>query len=408
MKIKLVLLLFIFSSVLIAQENRTVEKIVRNYADNILAKSTWRFIDHKTKRIYSDTSDIPEGIDIRIERQENTWLYSIGILNIAMLELGEYLEEEKYKEFTFKNIEFAFNNYKWFERHQTDMTYWVFPFGMLYTMDALDCCGSMGSSLIEVCETKSKKEYEDYIEKAADFIIHREHRLEDGTFARLNPSKMTVWADDLYMALSFLSRYAKLKNDNKIFNLAVDQVINFRKYLYNPHTELYHHGWYSDIQENVAAHWGRANGWVIMAQINLLDQLPENHPRRNELLDILQEQVIGLSKYQSESGLWRQLLDKPDSYLETTSTAMIIFSIARAIRKGYLDKRYSSIADRGWEGLLSKLNTNYEIESACKGTSMRNDLVFYYQRPQITNDKHVLGSFILAGIEMMRREREDN
>jgi len=402
--IRVSILLLIGAVGLYAQPKNNTELLIKDFADSILSESTWRFIDKQSGEIYTDTSEIPEGIDIRIESPHNTWLYSIGILNIAMLELGEYLNEQKYNDFAFKNIRFAFNNYRWFKNHQTDMTYWVFPFGMLYTMDALDCCGSMGSSVIEVSKTIADEEYLAYINKAADYIMNKEHRLPDGTLVRPSPVEMTVWADDLYMALSFLSRYGKMKNDKTVFDFAIKQVLNFHKYLFNPKTELYHHGWYTDIQKNVSAHWGRANGWIIMAQINLLDHLPQDHPERPKLLEILQEQVIGLSKYQSESGLWRQLVDKTDSYLETSCSAMFTWSIARAVRKGYLDSRYESIALRGWEGLKTRLNKDYQLESVCKGTSMRNDLSFYYRRPQVLNDKHALGSFILAGIEMMRKE----
>lgn len=406
MKFKLFMIFVLSVMSLNAKTTLDAETIARKIADDIIAESTWRFINHKTKEIYTDTTQIPAGIDVRIEKRYNNWLYSNGIINMAMIELGQLLNEPKYIDFARKNIRFAFDNYQWFERNQTDMTYWVFPFGMFYTMDALDCCGAEGSSVIELYQIDPLPEYEKYIEKAGDYIMHKELRLKDGTFARTSPANLTVWADDLYMGLSFLSRYAQLKNSKKVFNEAAKQVINFRKYLYSPKKELYYHGYYADIKEPNAANWGRANGWVMMAQANLLDRLPENHPKRKELLNIFQEQVLGVSRYQTESGMWRQLLDKPDSYLETSSTCMFTYSIARGIRKGFLDRRYLSIAEMGWEGLKTRINEDWKIESICRGTSMRNDLTFYYKRPQVLHDIHGMGNFLLAAIEMIYLEQE--
>lgn len=249
-----------------------------------------------------------------------------------------------------------------------------------------------------------KKVTREYIKEVASHILNNQDRLEDGTFVRSFPQRWTLWADDLYMSISFLSRMGNQSKDNKYFDNAIKQVINFHKYLFNDEKEIMYHCWYSDVKRNGVAFWGRANGWAMLAQVDLLDRLPENHPQRDTLLTLFQRHILGIAKYQSAAGLWHQLLDKVDSYLETSCSAMFTYTIARAVNKGYLDKRYSSIAKKGWEGISSKIHPDGKIEGVCTGTVVSDNLVDYYNRPAPLNDIHGIGTVLLAGSEVMLLE----
>jgi rhamnogalacturonyl hydrolase YesR len=180
------------------------------------------------------------------------------------------------------------------------------------------------------------------------------------------------------------------------------QVINFQKYVFDPSMGLMHHCWYSDVQRPGVAFWGRANGWALLAQVDLLDRLPKNHPKRPQLLNILQRHILGIAHYQSAEGLWHQLLEKTDSYLETSCSAMFTYAIARSVNKGYIEARYASIAQRGWEGVMTKIRPDGQVEGVCTGTSVGDDLVFYYRRPARLNDVHGIGAVLLAGTEILQ------
>jgi rhamnogalacturonyl hydrolase YesR len=203
------------------------------------------------------------------------------------------------------------------------------------------------------------------------------------------------------MGLSFLARMGELTGDIKYFNDAARQVIQFHQYLFDEHVELMHHCWYSDVTRQGVAFWGRANGWAMLAQADLLDRLPKDHPQRDTLLALLQRHILGISRYQSSNGLWHQLLDKEDSYLETSCSAVFVYSIARAVNRGYIESRYASIAQRGWEGVMSKIQADGKVEGVCTGTIVSDDLVYYYQRPAPLNDVHGIGTIILAGAEIL-------
>ncbi len=144
----------------------------------------------------------------------------------------------------------------------------------------------------------------------------------------------------------------------------------------------------------------------MTAQVNLLDSLPEDHPRRQELIDILEQQILGVAKYQSESGLWHQVLNRTDSYLESSCSAMFTYCIAKAVNEGWIDERYRTIAENGWDGLKTKIRHDGQIEDICVGTGIREDMVFYYTRPIKLNDYHGIGAVILAGCEIINMKQE--
>jgi rhamnogalacturonyl hydrolase YesR len=163
-----------------------------------------------------------------------------------------------------------------------------------------------------------------------------------------------------------------------------------------------HHCWYSDVNRPGVAYWGRANGWAMLAQVDLLDRLPANHPKRSELVGLLRQHILGIAQYQGAEGLWHQLLDKPDSYPESSCSAMFTYAIARAVNKKYIEPRYSTIAQRGWEGVMSKIRPDGQVEGVCAGTSVSDDLVYYYRRPTPLNDIHGIGAVLLAGTEILQ------
>ena len=213
---------------------------------------------------------------------------------------------------------------------------------------------------------------------------------------------MTLWADDLYMSIPFIARMGKLTGNDSYFDFVIRQVENFNKYIYDSTTGLYFHAFYNDENTNGVARWGRCNGWVAVAQTELLNNLPANHPKRAELIKLLQRQITGFSRYQDTSGMWHQLLDKPDSYLESSITAMYVYVVARAVNQGWISPRFISVAQNGWNALASKVTADGQLPDICIGTSIEEDIRYYYTRPTALNDTHGLGAFLLAGSEMIR------
>ncbi|QEC75180.1 glycoside hydrolase family 88/105 protein [Mucilaginibacter ginsenosidivorax] len=404
MKSFLYLLLLVCPAIAFGQETNT-ETIVRKVADNIIQNTSFKFINSATKEKYDSTKGLASSADIKADSKYNKWAYVNGVLAIGMVQTADVLKDKKYSDYSQHNFAFIFDNLNYFETLQKAKTPRV-EYGSVFNITNLDACGAMSAGLFDVNTLAQRKDYQAYLERSAAYILTKQMRLADGTLARPQPRFGTLWADDMFMSIPFLARMGKLTGDNKYFDDAIKQVENFNKYLYDPATGLFFHNYYSDDQTNGVGHWGRSNGWIAMAQVELLNNLPANHPKRPELIKLLLRQIVGYSRYQDQTGLWHQLLDKPDSYLETSVTAMYTYAVARAVNQGWINEKYIAIAQEGWKGLATKITANGELQDVCIGTNMDTDIKFYYTRPTELNDTHGLGALLLAGTEVLKAERK--
>ncbi|MCD8313939.1 MAG: glycoside hydrolase family 88 protein, partial [Bacteroidales bacterium] len=159
--------------------------------------------------------------------------------------------------------------------------------------------------------------------------------------------------------------------------------------------------YHTDIQENGVAHWSRANGWVFMAQADLLTRMPKDHPMREAIIDNFKQQARGIAHYQGANGLWHQLLDKVDSYEEIPGTAMFVFGIARGVKEGWLHPDFINVAEQGLKGILSKISDDGDVTAICVGTGIMPSETFYYNRPIQVNSPMGEGPVLRALIEMI-------
>ncbi len=378
------------------------EESVRFLADKLLTQTSWELMNTATGETYKESTGLPVSANIKVKCLESDWRYQNGVLNVAMMKAGRYFDETKYTNFVKNNYEFAFKHFDYFKKQFEDPNIKKSSLAKMFAFHYLDDCGTMGAGLIEsgLLENDNNAAYQALIDRAADYIMTKEFRLEDGTLCREYPRKEAVWADDLYMAVIFLTKMGTLTGEAKYHNEAVKQIKLFTKYLYDKNLGVYNHAYLHNIGETNGAFWGRANGWVMMAQVELLAALPQNHPKRDELLGILKNFIRGISRLQSRSGLWHQLLNKNDSFLESSCTAMFTYSIAKAVNEGWIDSVWSQVAWRGWRGLYGNITEDAQVKDICVGTHVEWNLAFYYNRPISVNDTHGLATTILAGTEI--------
>lgn len=398
---RMFLLLLTAASTTVYSQTRSAEEIVRSVADNIIASTSFKFINNKTKETFESTRGKDTTVNVRAESKFNRWQYVNGVLTIAMMQLADASKDAKYADYSRKNFNFIFDNIDYFKR-QFDAGVTSIEYRPVMRMGSLDDVGAMSAGLMDVYAFDKRKDYMDYLQRGADYIVNKQAKFPDGTLARNSPRKMTLWADDLYMSVPFIARMGKLTGDKKYFDFAIQQVEKFNRYIYDSATGLYFHAYYNDENTNGVARWGRCNGWVALAQTELLNNLPANHPKRAELIKLLLRQIIGFSRYQDTSGMWHQVLDKPNSYEESSVTAMYVYTVARAVNQGWIHPRYLSIAQIGWNALAKKVTPDGQVPDICIGTSVEEDILYYYNRPKELNDTHGLGAFLLAGTEMIR------
>jgi rhamnogalacturonyl hydrolase YesR len=247
------------------------------------------------------------------------------------------------------------------------------------------------------------KDLRPLIDNYIDFVANKEYRLKDGTLARNRPQKNSLWLDDLYMGVPALAQMGKLTGNKKYYDDAVKQIRLFAQRMFNKEKGVYMHGWVESMDQHPEFRWARANGWALMAKVELLDVLPVDHPGRQFVLDQFRAHVKGIVSYQGGMGFWHQLLDRTDSYLETSATAIYAYCIARGCNKGWIDPvAFAPAAMLAWNAVTTKINEKGQVEGTCVGTGMAFDPAFYYYRPVNVFAAHGYGPVILAGAELYR------
>lgn len=374
---------------------------VRDYL-NVAAPT--RVIDSANgKEITDFSTPVATAILDRGEMEFSPLQYEMGVVDSAMLRAADVTGDTKFNDYVKKHTEFLAKVLPFFrttaEKFGTDKN------GLRSVLEprALDDCGSMCAALIRARIAKVGPDLKPVIDTWSDWVGHKQYRLKDGTLARQRPQAQSLWADDAYMGIPALAEMGHLTGDRAWFDDAVKQVELMSAKLFNPTVGLYTHGWNAHHPDAPQFYWGRATGWIVIAMCDLLDVLPKDHPGREKVLAQLRATLKGVAQYQSGSGLWHQMVDRNDSYLESSATAMFTYGIAHAVNEGWISATtYGSIAQAGWCGLATKINAQGQIEGTCVGTTFAGDQTYYYNRPASVKALHGYGTTMLAGVEIIR------
>lgn len=236
-----------------------------------------------------------------------------------------------------------------------------------------------------------------------------------------NPNQMLL--DDQYMLGPFYAEYSSTFEEPQNFADITKQFVLLEDHTRDPKSGLLYHEWNESREESwvnkttgaSASFWGRGMGWYVMALVDTLPYYSKDDPGRVTLLAILNRTAAGIARHQDkQSGLWYQVLDKPGekgNYFESSSACMFTYALAKGVRLGYLPKRYSVNASRGWNGILQHfVQTGPDGEITITGTVKGIDLgsapshdgsySYYVSAPVISNDPKGVGGFLLASTEM--------
>ena len=272
---------------------------------------------------------------------------------------------------------------------------------------SLDDAGAVCCSMIKSVLADPSQPLRPLIDNYIGYIMNKQYRLADGTFARLRPQKNTVWLDDMFMGIPAIAYMGRLTGESRYYDEAAKMVLLFSDKMFVKEKGLFRHGWVEEMRVHPAFHWARANGWAILTMCEVLDVLPQNHALRPQILQLLRDHVAGLAVLQHHDGFWHQLLDRQDTYLETSATAIYAYCFAHAINQGWIDaKAYGPAALLAWKAVESKVNGKGQVEDVCVGTGMGFDPAFYAYRPVHPMAAHGYGPAIWAGAEIIRLLRQ--
>jgi len=318
--------------------------------------------------------------------------YEWGVTYSGMLALTEVTGDVKYKNYVFNRLNLINSGVPEAIKIPAGQSHVLR--GLVHPR-ALDDIGAMGMAVIKAKKAGFTTDMSYITKRASDFILKEEHRLPDRTLVRVRPLQNTMWLDDVYMSIPALLQLGEYEE-------AVFQFNAYQKRMFNPSLNVYMHGYLVDATEHPEFHWGRANGWALLTNAELVEYLPANHPARPEMLKQLKNHLKGLMALQDGTGFWHQLLDKNDSYLETSCTAIYTYVMAKGINKGWLDpKTFGPAAILGWNAVNTKVNEKGQVEGTCVGTGLAWDPAFYYHRPISPYAAHGYGPVLLAGAAML-------
>jgi unsaturated rhamnogalacturonyl hydrolase len=347
------------------------------------------------------------------------WNYPLGVTLYGLLKAGKVLKRKDIIQYVRNHLKECINLYLY---SLWDKNQYGYPEinQQISCMDMLDDCGSFGFAMLKALNKNDNDICEDVVyednamslyiaERIADHMENHQERREDGAFYRIckgHYMENTLWADDLYMSTPFLSSYYEMTGKREYIVDAANQFLLFKKYLYMEDNKIMSHVYDFKYNTPTLMPWGRGNGWVIFSLSELLEVLPEDYEHRDHLLEFFRDLCSGYYKLQGSNGLWHQLLTHPDSYEETSCTAMFIYAFARGIRFGWFDKendKYLEAVLKGWKGLTQKsIDYRGNVYGVCGGSAY-SFTPEYYKEELLwrTNDTHGIGIVMLAGIEVV-------
>ncbi len=213
------------------------------------------------------------------------------------------------------------------------------------------------------------------------------------------------WVDDMYMISAVQVQAFRATGDRKYLDRAALATATYLDKLQQPGGLFFH-------AADSPFYWGRGCGWYAAGMTELLSELPADHPRRARILEGYKKMMAALLPHQSEGGLWRQLLDKPESWLETSGTGMFAFAMVTGVKRGWLDeKTYGPAARKAWLALVAELDSNDNVKNVCVGTNkgfqevgpdLEKQLQFYLARDRRAGDLHGQSPILWTAAALLR------
>ncbi len=354
------------------------------------------------------SEEIVKSVEKRYHSGMMKWHYEHGLVLFASL-----LVSEKYKDDSI--FDWVYSLYD--PMIESDGTIKTYRKGE-YNLDQINA----GRALFILYDRTKEERFK----KAQDILreqLETQPRCLNGVYWHKEIYPWQIWLDGLYMEGPFNVEYGTRYNNSREVDDVVDQLLTTYDVLKDEKTGLLYHAfdesrgqrWSNEITGCSPHFWSRSIGWYLMAVIDVLDFLPENHPKRGDLINRVKALSSSLLPFQDESGMWYQVPDEGEregNYLETSATSMFAYSFYKGVRKGYLDSVYVDYGKKAINGIkdkyLTKSGDEYHLGGICSvaglgGNPYRDGSFKYYIKEKIaTDDFKGVGPFILALLESER------
>lgn len=264
-------------------------------------------------------------------------------------------------------------------------------------------CGHWGAAypVLMLYEETDDRAYLEVARQVVDFIVEKATCTKEGGFDHWRDNRQ-LWLDTLYMSCPLLVNYGRLTSQGRFIDEAARQLHVSQSRLQDKKTGLFYHMYDEPKDERTSELWGRGNGWTAMSYVEVLKRLDPQSNDCKQLAAEFQRQVDGLLATQDpKTGLWRTVLDRPDSYLETSVSAMILYSLVEAKRLGVVKRvRWKTIRS-AWAGLATKIDESGKVFDVSVGTGPSD--FAGYMKVQKGTQTWGTGAFLLAASVLAER-----
>jgi unsaturated rhamnogalacturonyl hydrolase len=235
--------------------------------------------------------------------------------------------------------------------------------GVVYTDGGTTDGAMVGEALVAAASRSGDPELETARDKELTYILEKCRRSADGTlYHRVGSPEL--WIDSMNTTPPFLAAVGKQEQ-------ALQQIRGLRAALWNADANLYRHIWHDGRKEFTdAKHWGVGNGWAAAAITRVIGLLPESESKaRTELSGYVKEVLDGCLAHQRPDGLFHNIVDDPNTFVETNLSQMLAYSIYRGAQAGWLPQNYIGTADRMRTAARAKVDKHGYVQDVCGAPS---------------------------------------
>ena len=349
---------------------------------------------------YEDVNSLPPVLD----DGRASFNYHQGVLMTGMSRVYLVCHDEKYRQYIEKWVESIQDEHG----NIREYTGWL-------SLESLDF-RQPGNVLSFMYEQTGERHYLDLLAYLTEDLYNNYPRNQYGGFWHFYSTPDQMWLDGLYMAGPLLAKYARYAQKPEYLDLAVKQILLMYSNMRDEKSGLLFHGWdpgknaeWADKNTGLSPEvWGRACGWFVLAIADILDYVPENYCNRQRIIEIFNNIISSIIRYQSAEGRWYEVVNKWEdegNWPENSCTCLFIYAIAKGVRMGYLPQTYLESARKAYERVIETLEEvseeGFSIGDICVGTCIENGTYEHYiNRDRVANDLHGIGAFLLMASEM--------
>jgi unsaturated rhamnogalacturonyl hydrolase len=275
-----------------------------------------------------------------------------GVLMVGMVRAGRAVQDERYLNFV----------RTWAEHWRTA--------GLQPVLQQRGYCGHWGPAfaVLELYGVMNEERYLTMAHDVASFLLREGTRTSDGGLGHWRGNHQ-LWVDTLYMVCPLLAELGEVMDRDEFQAEAARQLLIFASHLQDDQTGLFYHMYDEPQQTRTDAFWGRGNGWTAMSLVEVLARLDPDASDRPKLAATLVRQAEGLrTTWDAGTGLWHTVLDRHDSYIETSASAMILYSLLRAERLGMIEPLDPGFVGASWGALADQVDADGRVINVSTGT----------------------------------------